>query len=106
MPAGSTGLAHLVFFALKDPSADAREALIAACRKHLPQHEGVVHFSVGVRGEAYQRPVNDRQFDVALVIVFDSEAAHDRYQESAAHKQFIAEQASNWSSVRVFDAIV
>lgn len=98
-------LAHVVFFTLKDKSPEARDALLAACHKYLPQHEGVVHFSAGPRGEAYQRPVNDRQFDVALVVVFASEAAHDRYQESPAHKQFIAEQSANWAQVRVFDAL-
>ncbi len=105
MPTGARGLAHLVFFALKDRSPAAQDALTAACRKYLPDHEGIVHFSAGPRGHTYQRPVNDQDFDVALVVIFDSEAAHDKYQESASHKQFIAENSANWAKVRVFDAL-
>jgi hypothetical protein len=105
MPSTGRGLAHLVFFTLKDRAPQAQDALVAACHKYLPGHDGVVHFSAGPRGEAYQRPVNDQQFDVALVVVFASEAAHDAYQQSAPHKQFIAEQSANWAQVRVFDAL-
>jgi hypothetical protein len=101
-----SGLAHLVFFTLKDQSPASREALVAACHKYLTDHPGVVHFSAGARGEAYARPVNDQEFDVALVVVFDSEAAHDQYQTAPRHKQFIAEQSPNWAKVRVFDALV
>ncbi|MCC6493994.1 MAG: Dabb family protein [Pirellulales bacterium] len=106
MPTSAHGLAHVVFFTLKDQTPAAQQALVAACHRCLPDHPGVVHFSAGVRGPAYQRPVNDQQFDVALVVVFDSEAAHDNYQTSTAHQQFIAEQSGNWAQVRVFDALV
>jgi hypothetical protein len=100
------GLAHLVFFTLKDRSPAARVALVEACRKYLSDHPGAVHFSAGVRGEAYARPVNDRDFDVALAVVFASEADHDRYQSAPRHTEFIAEQSPNWAQVRVFDALV
>jgi hypothetical protein len=100
------GLAHLVFFTLKDRTPPAREALVAACRKYLSDHPGTVHFSAGPRAEGYARPVNDQAFDVALVVVFDSQAAHDAYQAAPRHKEFIAEQSPNWAQVRVFDALV
>jgi hypothetical protein len=48
--------------------------------------------------------VNDRDFDVALFIVFESHAAHDAYQVADRHETFIAENAPNWAKVRVFDA--
>jgi hypothetical protein len=99
-------LAHLVFFTLKDRSAEARNALVDACREHLDGHPGTVHFSAGLRAPAYVRPVNDLKFDVALVLVFESEAAHDAYQSAPRHQKFIAEQSPNWAEVRVFDAIV
>jgi hypothetical protein len=101
-----SGLAHVVFFTLKDRSEQARAALISACRKYLTDHPGTIHFSAGVRAEAYTRDVNDQSFDVALVLVFESQAAHDRYQEAPRHKEFIAEQKANWAQVRVFDAKV
>jgi heme-degrading monooxygenase HmoA len=99
-------LAHDVYFSLSDASAAARSELIAACRKYLTGHEGSLSFSVGVLAADLARPVNDRDFDVALHITFASRAAHDAYQEHSRHKQFIAEQQKNWKKVRVFDSIV
>ncbi len=50
--------------------------------------------------------MNDRGFDVGLHIVFANRAAHDAYQDDAAHNQFIAGNKSNWKGVRVFDTLV
>lgn len=98
-------LSHAVYFTLKDRSPAAAEALVASCRTHLTGHPGVAYFSVGTCA-AYDREVNDRDFDVALLIVFDSHAAHDAYQVADRHHQFIAENATTWAKVRVFDADV
>jgi hypothetical protein len=49
--------------------------------------------------------VNDLEFDVALVIVFDDRDAHDVYQNAPRHNEFIALEKENWAKVRVFDAI-
>ena len=100
------GLAHLVFFTLKDRTAAARDAFVAICRKHLADHPGTVQFSAGSRGESYTRPVNDQDFDVALIVVFETEADHEAYQNSPRHKQFLAEASDQWAKVRVFDALV
>lgn len=99
-------LSHSVFFTLKDKSPAARERLVAACRKYLKPHPGVVFFSAGTIAEELKRDVNDRDFDVALHIVFDSRASHDRYQEAALHKQFIEENQASWLKVRVFDSVL
>lgn len=107
MPSPSTpGLGHFVFFTLKDRSPAAVQALVDACRQYLSDHPGTVHFSAGPRGEAYDRPVNDQAFDVALALVFKDEAAHDAYQTAPRHKEFISSQSANWAQVRVFDALV
>ncbi len=99
-------ISHNVYFTLKDQSADKQEALIEACNKYLKPQPGVVFFSAGARDPSYQRDVNDTDFDVALTLVFDSVAEHDRYQEDETHGTFIAEQKDNWAQVRVFDARV
>lgn len=100
----SSSLSHLVFFTLKDPSQPAIDSLVAACRKYLTDHPGTVHFSVGPRAEHYQRPVNDQEFHVSLVLVFATDDDHTKYQTSERHQQFLAEQLENCSQVRVFDA--
>jgi Stress responsive A/B Barrel Domain len=99
-------LAHDVYFSLNDASPKARAELVAACKKYLTGHEGVVYFSVGTLAAEMDRPVNDRDFDVALHVYFEDRAAHDRYQEAPRHKQFIDEQQKNWKKVRVFDSTV
>jgi hypothetical protein len=99
-------LSHDVFFKLKDPSATARQTLVDACQKYLSDHPGTVWFSAGVLAPEFDRPVNDRDFDVALHVVFADKAAHDQYQTAPKHEQFIQEQRDNWESVRVFDSWV
>ncbi len=99
-------LAHNVYFTLKDRSDLAKATLIAACKKYLTNQPGVLFFACGTLASELERPVNDREFDVALHVVFDSLASHDAYQDVAPHHQFIAENNHNWATVRVFDSNV
>ena len=95
-------LSHAVYFSLKDRSPAAVAALVEGCRTHLTGHPGTLSFSVGTPA-SYDREVTDRDFDVALEIIFESHAAHDAYQTADRHNQFIADHATTWSKVRVFD---
>jgi hypothetical protein len=99
-------LVHNVYFALKDNSNAAKEKLLAACKKYLTGHPGTVFFACGGLAQELRREVNDRDFDVALHVIFKDQAAHDRYQVDQRHVQFIAENKENWKKVRVFDSIV
>lgn len=100
------GLTHMVYFTLKDNSPESLVNFLSACQKYLSDHPGVLYYSVGPRAAAYNRPVNDSDFDVALNLVFETEADHDTYQSSERHQQFLAEQSENWSQVRIFDTLV
>ncbi len=100
------GIAHAVFFTLADSSASAQQSLVDDCEKYLATQPGVVHFSAGPRGEAFTREVNDKDFHVALIVIFDSRASHDAYQVHADHLEFVNRNRSNWATVRVFDAVV
>jgi hypothetical protein len=97
-------LSHAVYFTLKNRTPEAAAKLVASCQKHLTGHPGTVYFSAGTCAAEYDRQVNDRDYDVALTIVFESHAAHDVYQTAPRHEQFIAENATDWAKVRVFDA--
>jgi len=99
-------LAHDVFFSLKDNAPEARTKLIAGCKKYLAGHAGTVWFAAGPLAAEFQREVNDRDFDVALHVVFKDKAAHDVYQESERHEKFIEEFRDMWAKVRVFDSYV
>ncbi len=99
-------LAHNVYFALKDQSDAAKQKMVDACKKYLARHPGVVFFACGLLEPELSRPVNVRDFDVALHVVFDNRASHDAYQEAPTHLQFIEENRDNWAQVRVFDSLV
>ena len=99
-------LSHAVYFTLKNRTPEAAAKLVASCREHLTGHPGTVFFSVGNCAVEYDREVNDRDYDVALTIVFESHAAHDVYQTAERHEQFIADNATEWAKVRVFDAVL
>lgn len=96
-------LAHNVFFTLRDGSPDMRARLIAACREHLSGHPGTRFFGCGTLSDL-DRPVNDREFHVALHVVFENRAFHDAYQKDGRHLRFIRENEANWARVRVFDS--
>jgi hypothetical protein len=99
-------LFHSVYFSLKDRSEVAVRTLLETCRKYLAGHRGILLFACGTPNEELARPVNDREFDVALQILFESKEAHDAYQDAPIHQQFISECKPNWRLVRVFDVDV
>ncbi len=96
-------LAHNVYFKLHDGSPAAVENLVAACKQYLADHPGVVFFAAGPLCRELNRPVNDRDFDVGLHVIFKDKASHDAYQKAAPHHQFIKENEASWKRVRVFD---
>jgi hypothetical protein len=98
--------AHTVYFSLHDASAAACQKLVAACKRDLSDHPGTVFFAAGTRAADIDWSVSDREFDVVLHLVFQDRAAHDTYQDSKRHQQFLGEHEANWREIRVFDANV
>lgn len=103
--ASAVPVVHNVYFKLKDNSDENVAKLVAACKKYLQPQPGVVFFACGGVAKELARPVNDRDWDVGLHVVFENMAAHDRYQEDPQHLQFITENRDNWEKVRVFDTV-
>lgn len=99
-------LAHMVFFTLAEDTPENQQKLVDACDKYLTGHAGTVYYSAGVIAEEFDRDVNDQEFDVALHLVFENNAAHDTYQTHPRHLKFIEENKGLWSKVRVFDSYV
>lgn len=104
--AGKQNVVHNVYFTLNENTPANRLKLLAACKKYLTDHQGVVYYSTGVLAESLTRPVNDREWDVGLHIVFKTMADHDVYQTHPRHLQFIEENKATWKKVRVFDTEV
>jgi hypothetical protein len=99
-------LSHNVYFALKEATPEAKQKLVDSCKKHLSQHPGVVYFATGAICDEIKSPLNARDFDVVLLMVFNSHEALHTYAASAAHQKFIGENMATFKGVRVFDADV
>jgi quinol monooxygenase YgiN len=98
-------LSHSVYFSLKEPTEENKQKLVAACHEFLTGHPGEVFFAAGTCSN-YDRSVNDRDYDVALQVVFVDHDAHDAYQTAPRHRQFVDGFQTLWAKVRVFDADV
>jgi hypothetical protein len=97
-------LSHNVFFTLNDGSDENIQKLIDDCHKYLSSHDGIVFYAAGRLIPDLDRPVNDRDFHVALHVVFSDRASHDAYQVAPQHLEFIAANKDSWARVRVFDS--
>ncbi len=99
-------LAHNVYFTLNENTPQQRQRLTEECYAYLKDHAGIVFFAAGIRAEGLNRPVNVVDFDVSLHVVFDSQKAHDDYQASPKHLEFVHRNKNNWKQVRVLDSLV
>jgi len=99
-------LAHNVFFSLTDNSPAAKQELVDDCHKLLAPIPGMLFYAAGQLSDDLNRDVNDREFDVALHIVFEDRAAHDAYSAYDSHQEFVQKHMGNWKNIRVFDSYV
>ena len=96
-------LIHHVFFWLNNPdSAADRDALIAGLRT-LTKVPVVRSLQIGVPASTEQRDVVDSSFQVAELMVFDSVADQQTYQDHPIHKAFVAKCSHLWRKVTVYD---
>ncbi len=97
-------LAHMVFFTLKDRSEASVDSFVASCDKYLAGHPGTLHYSVGKMAKDVVEPVSDREFDVALHLIFENKDGNAKYQKSDRHVKFVEENLPKFAKVRVFDS--
>ena len=95
---------HAVYFWLRgDLTSPERERFEAGVRSLLGI-KGVVQGYLGVPAPT-DRPVIERGYSRALVLVFADEAAHDAYQVDPVHDRFRDDCAGFWTTVRIYDSV-
>ena len=95
---------HAVYFWLRpDLTAEERVRYDAGVRSLLGI-PGVVHGWIGSPAPT-DRPVIERGYSRALVLVFPDQAAHDAYQVHPVHDQFRHDCGALWTRVQIFDSV-
>ncbi len=97
-------LIHNVYFTLIDNSEEKIQILLNDADKFLRNAPGLTHFAIGRRGQEFTRDVSDQEFDVCLNVVFTDKQAHDTYQVSDNHIEFVTRNKPNFKKLRVCDA--
>lgn len=95
---------HAVYFSLRPDLTPAEEARFDAGVRSLRAIEHVDRGYIGVPAPT-DRPVIERGYSRALVLVFPDQAAHDAYQVHPVHDRFREECAGFWTAVRIYDSV-
>ncbi|MDF1505930.1 Dabb family protein [Roseisolibacter sp. H3M3-2] len=95
---------HAVYFYLRDGLSPEERARFDAGVRSLRDIETVRQGWVGVPAPT-DRPVIERGYHTALVLLFADQAAHDAYQTHPVHDRFRAECAGLWRDVRIYDSV-
>jgi hypothetical protein len=95
---------HSVYFWLKPDLTDAERDRFWAGVRSLTTIESVRHGFAGVPA-ATDRPIIDRSYSCALIVMFDDDAGHEAYQVHPIHDRFREECAPFWTKVLIYDAV-
>src|SRR3954466_2279112 len=95
---------HAVYFWLRENLTGAERAKFLAGVASLRAIEVVKDGYIGVPAPT-DRPVIERGYSYALVLIFPDQAAHDAYQTHPVHDRFREECGGFWTSVRIYDSI-
>ncbi|MEO5815970.1 MAG: Dabb family protein [Gemmatimonadaceae bacterium] len=95
---------HAVYFYFRENLTLEERATFDTRAKALLTIKGVEHGYLGVPA-ATDRPVIERGYSKALVLVFADEKAERAYQVDPIHDVFRDECGSFWTSVRIYDSV-
>jgi hypothetical protein len=104
--ADEPAVGHMVFFEMKEKTAENKKKLVDACYKYLKDHEGVLYFSAGERAENIKEGPSAADWDVGLHIIFKDKASLKKYGPHPNHLKFIEENKAMWKGVKVYDSLI
>ena len=95
---------HCVYFWLRDDLTPDEERRFVDGLRSLVRIGSVKEGYTGTPAST-DRPIIDRSYSYALVVVFEDQAAHDAYQEDPVHDAFRDTCSSLWTDVRIYDFV-
>ena len=95
---------HCVYFWLKEDLSAEDRATFETLLRTLPTIEHVAHGHIGVPAET-DRPVVDRSYSYAEVLIFRDREAHDAYQVHPTHRAFAERCSTFWRKIVIYDSI-
>ncbi len=95
---------HAVYFWLRNDLSAAQLKQFDAGVHALRAIEFVQAGYIGVPADT-NRPIIERGYSRAMVLVFRDEKAHDGYQVHPVHDRFRTECSPLWTKVQIFDSV-
>jgi hypothetical protein len=95
---------HAVYFWLRDDLTSREEQQFNAGLESLRKIDTVDHGYIGSPAPT-DRPVIERGYSRALVLIFANQRDHDSYQTHPVHDRFRDTCSTLWKSVRIYDSV-
>ena len=95
-----TTITHVVIVNLADPTQT--EAVIADCDTLIADIDSINAYACGTHIDTGRSVVLD-DYDLALVVGFDSQADYDAYLASEPHTEFLSRWSDRIEKIRIFD---
>lgn len=93
---------HSVYFWLKRDLSSEQIAAFEKDLNALREVETVKQAYIGNPGPT-DRPIIDRTYDYALILVFENKADHDTYQTHPIHDTFVENNGQHFLKVQIYD---
>lgn len=100
----TSGLAHQVYFWLKDPNSREDRSKLIEGLNTLRAVKTVRSLIIGTVGSTAPRDVIDRTWNVSALSMFENAAAEAQYQVDPIHLAFVKNYGHLWSKVRIYDS--
>jgi Stress responsive A/B Barrel Domain len=95
---------HAVYFWLRPDLTADQQAQFHAGVQALITIETIQQAYVGTPAPT-DRPVIERGYSAALIVIFADQSAHDHYQVHPIHDQFREQCSTLWEKVLIYDTI-
>jgi hypothetical protein len=95
---------HSVYFWLRTDLSEQDQQTFDSGIQSLIGIDTVRHAFSGPPAST-DRPIIDRTYSRALVLVFDNKEGHDAYQEHDLHEAFRQNCGSFWSDIKIYDCL-